>query len=180
MAASDFRPLPHLQTLTGRDLTSLNLSARASQQNLAHIVTQSPLPGVLSILDAAKRLGLRLAVASSSPHHWVDGHLTRLGISHFFEVVKCADDVSRTKPEPELYLSALEALGVSAPEAIAFEDSPHGVTAARRAGIFVIAIPNPVTAQLKISGENLRLNSLADLGLNELLRRLNQPGLIEM
>ena len=169
MAASDFRPLPHLETLLGRDLTPLNLSARASAQNLDRILALPPLPGVPGTLRAARRLGLRLAVASSSHHRWVDGHLTRLGLTHFFEAVKCADDVARTKPEPDLYLSALEALGVSANEAIAFEDSPNGVTAARRAGLFVVAIPNPITAQLKIEGENLRLNSMADLALDKLL-----------
>ncbi len=174
MAASDFRPLPYLQTLTGRDLTPLNLSVRASERNLACILALPPLPGVLATLRAARRLGLRLAVASSSPHRWVDGHLNRLGMTHFFEVIKCADDVSHTKPEPDLYLSVLETLGVSPLEAIAFEDSPNGVVAARRAGIFVVAIPNPVTAQLKIVGENLRLNSLASLNLDQLLDQFNQ------
>jgi HAD superfamily hydrolase (TIGR01509 family) len=170
-AASDFRPLPYLQTLTGRDLTPLNLLARVSEQNVIRIAAQQPLPGVLGMLRAARRLGLKLAVASSSRHRWVDGHLHRLGMTHFFEAVKCSDDVSRTKPEPELYLSALEALGVSPDEAVAFEDSPNGVTAARRAGIFVVAVPNQVTAQLKFEGENLRLQSLADLSLDELLDR---------
>src|SRR5690349_7487803 len=173
-SASDFRPLPYLQTLTGRDLTPLNLSARASERNLACIVAQPPLPGVLEILHAAQRQGLGLAVASSWPHRWVDGHLARLGLSHFFQIVRCADDVSRTKPEPELYLSALEALGVSPLEAIAFEDSPHGVTAARRAGMFVVAVPNPVTSKLKIVGENLCLGSLSELSLDALLSKVSE------
>jgi HAD superfamily hydrolase (TIGR01509 family) len=174
MAASDFRPLPHLQTLTGRDLTPLNLAARASERNLASIAALPPLPGVLAMLRAARHQGLKLAVASSSPHRWVDGHLARLGLADFFEVVRCADDVSRTKPEPELYLSALDALGVSPLEAIAFEDSPHGVTAARCAGMFVVAIPNQVTAQLNIVGENLCLGSLAELSLEALLSKVGE------
>jgi HAD superfamily hydrolase (TIGR01509 family) len=174
VAASDFHPLSHLQTLTGRDLTPLNLPARASERSLTQIAGLTTLPGVLDMLQAARRRELRLAVASSSTHHWVDGHLARLGLGHFFEAVKCADDVSRTKPEPELYLSALDALGVSPLDAIAFEDSPNGVTAARRAGIFVVAIPNPVTAQLQINGESLRLSSLAALRLDTLLKRVNE------
>ena len=172
VAASSFRPLPHLETLTGRDLTLLDLGARASQSNLARIATQPPLPGVLALLQAAQGRGLGLAVASSSPHHWVDGHLGRLGLGHFFTVIKCADDVSHTKPEPDLYLAALDALGVQPGEALAFEDSPHGVTAARRAGLFVVAVPNQVTGQLTIVGESLRLGSLAELGLDELLDKL--------
>jgi HAD superfamily hydrolase (TIGR01509 family) len=171
MAATDFRPLPYLQTLTGRDLSAFDLPARASERSMAHIITLSPLPGVLTTLDEARRLGLKLAVASSSPHRWVDGHLLRLGLADCFDVVKCAEDVAHTKPEPDLYLSALATLGVSALEAVVFEDSPNGVAAARRAGIFVVAVPNPVTVRLRMQGENLRLNSLADFGLDQIMDR---------
>jgi HAD superfamily hydrolase (TIGR01509 family) len=174
VAASDFDPFSHLQTLTGRDLASLNLPARVSERRLARILALPPLPGVLAMLRAARHLGLRLAVASSSYHDWVDAHLDRLGLTHFFDVVKCADDVPRTKPEPDLYLSVLDALGVGPAEAIAFEDSPNGVTAARRAGIFVVVIPNPLTARLQITGENLRLDSLAGLSLEELLSKAGE------
>jgi HAD superfamily hydrolase (TIGR01509 family) len=169
MGASDFHPLSHLETLLGRDLTTLDLSARAMERNLARILLLQPLPGVAGTLRAARRLGLKLAVASSSRHSWVDSHLTRLGLTHFFQVVRCADDVSCTKPAPDLYLSALAALGVNADEAIAFEDSPNGVLAARRAGLFVVAIPNPVTAQLKFEGESLRVESMEELDLDGLL-----------
>ncbi len=168
-AASNFRPHPYLQTLTGRDLTHLNLVARASEQALARIHTLPPLPGVLDMLNAAQQMGLRLAVASSSPHSWVDGHLARLGLLSFFEVIRCADDVARTKPQPDLYLAALDALKVRADQAIAFEDSPNGVCAAHSAGLFVVAIPNPVTAPLSFTGESLRLCAMTDLSLKELL-----------
>ena len=168
-AATNFRPLPHLESLLGRDLAPLNLSTRATERKLARILTLPPLPGVQAALRAARRLGLKLAVASSSHHSWVDGHLTRLGLTYFFQTIQCADDVPHVKPEPDLYLAALDALGVSADEAIAFEDSPNGVTAARRAGLFVVAIPNPVTAQLKFEGESLRLGSMDEVELDELL-----------
>lgn len=168
-AASGFRPLPRLEELTGRGLGDLDLNLRASERNLARIVTQPALPGVLELLDAATQKGLGLAVASSSSHRWVDGHLARLGIGHYFQTVRCSDDVSHTKPEPDLYLAALRALGVAASEAAAFEDSPHGVTAARRAGLFVVAVPNAITGQLKITGESLRLKSLADFSLDRLM-----------
>lgn len=168
-AASNFEPLPHLESLLGRRLTPLGLDTRAAEQRRACIEAMPPLPGVTATLRAARRLGLRMGVASSSGHAWVDGHLERLGLTHFFETVKCAEDVARTKPEPDLFLSALDALGVSALEAIAFEDSPNGVTAARRAGLFVVAIPNPTTAPLTFEGESLRLPSMADLALEQLL-----------
>ena len=168
-AASDFDPHTYLESLLGRDLTPLGLEARAFEQKLTRIHAQPPLPGVTDTLALAQRLGLRLAVASSSRHRWVDGHLTRLGFDHYFEAVRCADDVARTKPEPDLYLAALDALKVSPHEAIALEDSPNGVRAARRAGLFVVAIPNPVTAPLTFVDESLRLTSMTEFIIEKFL-----------
>ena len=140
----------------------------------ALIQAQEILPGVLDMIHEAKRLGLKLAIASSSPHAWVDAHAKRLGIFHHFEVVICADDVGagRTKPNPDLFLLALNQLQVQNDEAVVFEDSPNGVTAARRAGIFVVAVPNQLTSLLPIEGANLILNSLSELPLTLLLDKV--------
>jgi putative hydrolase of the HAD superfamily len=67
---------------------------------------------------------------------------------------------------------ALERLKVRNDEAVVFEDSPNGVTAARLAGIFVVAVPNPVTSMLQFEGENLMLTSLSDLYLPRLLNKV--------
>ena len=66
----------------------------------------------------------------------------------------------------------LEYLGVRAEEAIAFEDSPNGVLAAKRAGLYCVAVPNPTTKQLRLDGADLVLDSLADLPLEELIGRV--------
>lgn len=168
-AASTFNPVTHLETLSGRTFDHASLHARVREESLAIIHRDKPRPGVEAILQAASKRGLRLAVASSSPHQWVDGHLKRLDLFRFFEVVRCSEDVAHTKPCPDLFLAALQGLGVRADEAIVFEDSPNGILAARRAGIFAVAIPNPLTAQLHFEGENLRLNSFLDIPLDALL-----------
>jgi len=62
-------------------------------------------------------------------------------------------------------------LGVAAKEAVAFEDSPNGVTAARAAGIYCVAVPNPVTCRLPLGHADHRLNSLADEALEQILAR---------
>jgi beta-phosphoglucomutase-like phosphatase (HAD superfamily) len=80
--------------------------------------------------------------------------------------------VGRTKPNPDLFLLALERLKVRAKEAIVFEDSPNGVKAARSAGIFVVAVPNAVTSLLPFENANLTLRSLADLSLSDLLDKV--------
>jgi beta-phosphoglucomutase-like phosphatase (HAD superfamily) len=80
--------------------------------------------------------------------------------------------VGRTKPNPDLFLLALNQLQVQKNEAIVFEDSPNGVKAAKSAGIFVVAVPNPVTSLLSIEDADLTLTSLTDLSLHELLNKV--------
>jgi HAD superfamily hydrolase (TIGR01509 family) len=135
---------------------------------------QPILPGVTDYLHEAKRLGLKLAIASSSPHAWVDGHAKRLGIFDYFDHVICSDDVGvgRTKPNPDLYLLALNQLQVQKNEAIIFEDSPNGVKAANRAGIFVVAVPNSITSLLVLDNADLIVQSLSELPLIGLLDKV--------
>ncbi len=170
-ATSDFHPLTHLEELTGRSLAEFGLEARVQAESMQTILAAKPRLGVIETLEAAHYLGLRLAVASSSPHPWVDGHLQRLGLKHYFETVQCREDVARTKPQPDLFLAALTRLRVNPLEALIFEDSPNGVLAAQRAGIRVVAIPNPITASLPFSSPDLRLKEMSDLTLEALLQK---------
>jgi len=172
--ASQFDAAIHLQSLLGHPL---DLEALQTQQNhISHslVAQESVLPGVLDYLQEAKRHHLQLAIASSSPHSWVDSHAKRLSIFNYFDKIICADDVAagRTKPNPDLFLLALSQLQVQKDEAIVFEDSPNGVKAANSAGIFVVAIPNPVTSLLSIENADLTLTSLTDLSLHELLNKV--------
>lgn len=171
---SDFDAARHLCDLAGDGLDPGALRARHKAESDALIMRQPILPGVVATLDAARRLELRLAVASSSPHSWVDNHLDRLGLFDRFGAVVCCEDVppGRTKPNPDLFQRAAGRLGVAPGEALAFEDSPNGVQAARAAGAFVVAVPNPLTAQLAIEGAHLTLASLADLPFEALLARV--------
>lgn len=132
---------------------------------------QKILPGVEAFLRDARRLKLRVGIASNSHHAWVDTHLGRLGLSSFFEVVKCRDDVDRGKPEPDLYQAVLHAFGLTGPEAIAFEDSEAGSLAAKRAGLWCVAIPNPSTRQHSFGHVDLRLASLAESSVEALMAR---------
>jgi HAD superfamily hydrolase (TIGR01509 family) len=130
-------------------------------------------PGVREYLEQAEQLGLRVGIVSSSSHSWIDGNLRRLGLLDGWTTVVCADgDTTRCKPSAALYLEALEELGVDADEAVAIEDSPNGITAARAAGIFCVAFPNDVTSALDLSHADLVLESLHDVPLGELLTRV--------
>jgi len=159
----------HFEQLTGQRIDRDEMRERIYSKAHAAIRAQPLLPGVLETIHAARRLGLKLAVASTSSCAWVEGHLERLGLTQYFPVIRCREWVQRVKPEPDLYLAALEALGVQPAEAIALEDSPNGVLAANRAGVFSVAIPNVLTMHYDLSHANLIINSLVDQSLEELI-----------
>jgi HAD superfamily hydrolase (TIGR01509 family) len=130
-------------------------------------------PGIRDYLDDARRLGLRTGIVSSASRSWVDMNVERLEIADVWAVVVCADaDTSRCKPSPALYLEALELLGVEAHEAIAIEDSPNGIAAARAAGIYCVAFPNDVTTALDLSEADRVVDSLEAVPLGDLLARV--------
>lgn len=101
-----------------------------------------PAPGVVGWLDRAAELGLRLAVASSSASGHVEALLTQAGLRERFEVLATGEEVAAPKPDPAVYLLALERLGLPPAEALAFEDTAHGVAAAHAAGLRCVAVPN--------------------------------------
>ena len=170
---STFDAALHLNGLTRGSLNADVLRLRFRDESGDEIRRSPILPGVTNILTEAKRQNMKLAVASSSPHSWVDAHLTRLGLFQQFDKIICGDDVppGRTKPKPDLFLKALNQLNVKANEALVFEDSPNGIEAANTAGIAVVLVPNPTTSLLPFKGEYLKLKSLADLPLADMIAR---------
>ncbi len=166
---SNFNAAEHLALLSSGRLDSVSLRSRYRKE-ADEIIHASPiLPGVVDMIERAKEAGLKIAIGSSSPHSWVDTHADRLGIFHYFDDIICADDVAhgRTKPNPDIYLKALEQLDVKNDAVVVFEDSPNGVLAARRAEIFVVAVPNPLTAKMGVTGD-MTVSSLAELSFQEL------------
>ena len=167
-----FDPCRELERLAGQPLDWRELESRRSRHERALVETQPILPGVEQYLQQAGRLGLKVGLASSSSSGWVTGHLERLGLREHFQAIRCSDDVQHTKPDPELYLAALEGLGVPPGQAIAFEDSPNGIRAAKAAGLFCVAVPTPFTCQLPLGEADLQLSSLADLPLETLISNI--------
>ena len=166
---SEFDPCASLERELGRPVACAAVRSEQARREAELIEQETVLPGVLDYLDVARRRGLKLAVASSSDRAWVLRHLARLGLEEHFSVLRTADDVAHTKPDPELYRSALAALSLRADEAIALEDSGHGVAAAKAAGLFCVAVPNPLTRALGIGRADLSIASLAAVPLEEVL-----------
>jgi HAD superfamily hydrolase (TIGR01509 family) len=169
-----FHPQHHLEQLLGRPLPRDVLDKRMARRTEL-ILAEPLLPGIVELVDAATSRGLELGVASSSERVWVNGHLDRLGLGGRFDCIRCRDDVEHAKPEPDLYLAVLDCLGVGVHEAVAIEDSPNGVTAAKRAGLFCVAVPNRITAGLDLSQADLVVGSLAEVTLDELLTKAGEP-----
>jgi HAD superfamily hydrolase (TIGR01509 family) len=130
-------------------------------------------PGIVQWLDDADARGLQLAIASSSPTDWVEYHLEAIGLRDRFRFLACFGDDIAAKPEPDSYQAACRALGVDPANAIAVEDSPHGVMAAQAAGLRCIAVPNAITAQLDLTHADIVVNSLAEFSLADALRRFS-------
>lgn len=169
-----FDPCEYLESLLQRPVEREVLRSKRRQRHLELIASRTVLPGVEAYLADSRRLGFKLAVASSSTREWVTDHLSRLGLLDYFDALRCGDSVTHKKPHPELYTSALQDLGVVAEQAIALEDSPNGVLAAQRAGIFCVAVPNIITGQLLLDHADLRLSSLSDLPLEDLLAEVEK------
>jgi HAD superfamily hydrolase (TIGR01509 family) len=100
----------------------------------------APLKGLPVLLDWARARKFRLAAVTNGPKLNLEHALDGLGLEGAFDVLIARDDVERGKPDPMPYLMALERLGVNAADAVAFEDSPAGVSAAKAAGLFTVGL----------------------------------------
>lgn len=106
-------------------------------------------PGARELVTRLAGLdGVRLGLASNSPRYLVDSALATAGLADAFHAIVTSDDVEHSKPAPDIYLLACERLRVAPSEAVALEDSPSGVAAAKAAGLRVIGVPQFAEADL--------------------------------
>ncbi len=154
----------------GEPVDRAALREKRLERELELLAAERPMSGVRALIDAAIDDDLRIGIASSSDRAWVLRLLRQHGLEEKFDAIVCAEDVARTKPAPDLYRRALRALRVRPDEAIAFEDSLHGVAAAKSAGIFCVAVPNDVTRCLSFDEADLRVPSLVARSLREYIR----------
>ncbi len=151
---SDFQnwsPQTHLEELTGKTFDWEKINRQRQARIVAAIEKLDALPGIRESIKFAQKNDLRLAVVSSSGHHWVDRWLKKLSLFENFETIVCRGDVEKIKPAPDLFQEALHRLGLEPAEALVVEDSHNGLLAARAAAIPVVAIPNRITASIDFS-----------------------------
>lgn len=132
-----------------------------------------PLPGARDLIDWAKKTGLKLGVVTNGPRANLEAVLEATNLQDAFDHTSTANDVDHPKPHPEIYQRALDALSLRPDEALVFEDSPSGITAAKAAGISVIGIASSLSAEALIGiGANFAIPNFSDPAL---LDHLNIP-----
>ncbi|HET7580347.1 MAG TPA: HAD family hydrolase [Bacillales bacterium] len=167
--ADFFDPVAYLEEQIAKTVDREAFVSRRRERVLAELEEEEALPGVENYLQAAKELGMKIGLASSSDYQWVSGHLRRLGLLEFFDCIRTSDDVEQVKPDPALYELTAECLGVKPEEAIAFEDSRNGSLAAKRAGLYCVVVPNEVTASMFFDDVDHRMASMAEMELAALI-----------
>ena len=165
-----FDAFADLEQLVGGPVDRDAIQAARLRRKSELLALERVRPGVEAYVRQARARGLRVGIVTSGPRDWVEENLTRLGWAEDWDCMLCADhEQSIAKPDPHLYREAVAELGLEPGEAVAIEDSPNGVAAAKAAGLFCVAVPNPITAGLDLSTADLLVESLEALPLERLL-----------
>jgi HAD superfamily hydrolase (TIGR01509 family) len=168
-------PIALLEEHLGTSVDREALEKRARARHMETLAEEELRPGIQQIADEANERGIATAIVTSASRWWVTSHLERLGLEDEWDVIVSADkDPERAKPAPVLYLEAARELDVEPAEAVAIEDSPNGVIAAQRAGMQVVAFPNPITSAMDLSRADAIVEDLDGLGLDGLLDRIGR------
>jgi HAD superfamily hydrolase (TIGR01509 family) len=170
-------PIDELERLVGAPIDREAIAGRRWDRKMELVRQLKPRPGVLTYIREGRERGFALAVVSTDDMDWILTGLEILGLVEAWDFIECADgDLTRAKPSPALYLAALDTLGIGADEAIAIEDSPNGIRAAKDAGLYCVAFANQVTRRLDLSAADVQVDSLDDLPLADVARAADTVG----
>ena len=163
-------PVALLEEHLGEPVDRGALARRQAALHREMLAEERLRPGIQRIVDEARARDVRMAIVTSAGRRWVGEHLARLGLASDWEHIVAADgDPARAKPAPLLYHEALALLGVTADEALAIEDSPHGVRAAKAAGLTCVAFTNPITETMDFDAADAVVADIDGLGLDGLV-----------
>ena len=166
----------------GRQLSahSLDILMEAKSAALSVLIGQGApgFPGVVELVEELMERGVPMAVASGALRHEVDAFLSSLGLNRFFRAIVAANDVKKSKPDPETYLLAIERLGpacgskpLDPHNCIAIEDTPAGIRSAKSAGLAVVAVTNSFPAHELCEAQKV-IGSLSNLNFQAMVKLL--------
>lgn len=135
---------PYLKRMLGTEFDYLAVRNRRRELVSQYIAEYgiSQKPGVAKLVQFCKSKGIQVAVATATARELAKERLTLAGISGFFSEIIGGDQVKRGKPDPDIYQTAAQALGIPVHECVAVEDSPNGIIAAFAAGCKSIMVPD--------------------------------------
>lgn len=121
-------------------------------------------PYTIELLSSMKNAGMKIAIASSSTREEVTSQMAALGALPYFDTCVCGDQVTRSKPDPEIFLFACDALGVKPEEGVGLEDSFNGVRSCKASGLYTIMVPDIIQPDDEMKGlADIILPSLKDV-----------------
>jgi putative hydrolase of the HAD superfamily len=163
-----FDPIAYLRQHTDQPVNPHQLLKNHRLRTEALIAQESLQPGVIQLLTASQSKGIKTAIVSSSPAGWVLPLLRKYRIDSMFDAYTFGNEVPIVKPDPIIYKTTLDKLGVSADQAIALEDSPNGIISARNAHIYTIGVSTRINQFLNISAANRIVSSLLEVSLDNI------------
>lgn len=160
--------IANFQRLTGLSGTHDELLADLRERFNAEVDTAvHPMPGLFALLAHLNHRGIPRAVATSSRTAYAQGLLTRHNLIDQFSFVLAAEDVTRGKPDPEIYLKAAARLGAEPKNTLVLEDTPTGLNAALASGAFAVGVPHEHSPAEDLAHAHLIVTSLDDRRLLE-------------
>ncbi len=130
-----------------------------------------PTKGVINLIRNLKQQGLKLGIATSGHRKLAHYYLDRLGIKQLFDAIVCSEDITHSKPDPEIFLKAAKKLGVDPVECVVIEDAKLGIEAATRAGMKRIGYRNPNSGNQDLSKADLIVRDFTKLDIESILVR---------
>jgi beta-phosphoglucomutase family hydrolase len=128
-----------------------------------------PIHGVRELLEELRDKRIKIGLASSSAMETINVILDKFNISSYFSAVVSGENLEKSKPDPTIFLVAAKLLSVNPNECLVIEDSSHGVTAAKKAGMKCIGFRNPNSGSQDISHADLIVDSIQSIDINKLL-----------
>jgi beta-phosphoglucomutase family hydrolase len=154
------------------DPTEIKRLALLKEKLYRDIIRQNgiaPIPGVAEFLDQLRATSVPCAIGSSTPRENIDCVMEMIGLRSHFGVIVAGEDVTRGKPNPEVFLLAASGLGVTPERSVVFEDAHVGIEAARAAGMKVVGVATTHLASSLADADRV-VQRLNELRLDEIAR----------
>jgi HAD superfamily hydrolase (TIGR01509 family) len=164
------------QECLGKSISREEIGKLHEREYIKVVNGKSARPGVEEYLIRCRELGIKIGLATNNHRKWIDMHLEKLNLTSYFDYICTREDVERKKPFPDAYLKVLEEFKVKSSNSIAFEDSPDGALAAKRANMYCVVVPNEVTKGLEFSNEDIDLfiESMLDTELDKIIENIQK------